>query len=69
MTAKVPSDGRERNQRRRCASFSAWVLPVSSLWSSTPAGIITVDTRADSQISGNWYHSPAANDPHGITWE
>jgi hypothetical protein len=35
----------------------------------TPAAIITSVTSDDSQISGNWYHSPAANVPNGMTCE
>ena len=63
------SAGRVRKPRTRCASFSACVRPVSSRYSRTPAGIMTTVTSADSQRSGNWYHSPAHNDPNGMTCE
>ena len=56
MTVKVAdAAGRRkgRNVRMLCASFSAWVRPVSSRYSRTPAGIITQQTRVDSHKRGN----------------
>ena len=54
ITTNMPSAGRPAKMRARWASFSATVRPVSSRYSSTPAGIITKVTSSDSQISGNW---------------
>jgi hypothetical protein len=42
---------------------------VSSRYTSTPAGIITVVTSDDSQSNGNWEYSPVKIDPNGMTCE
>src|SRR6202008_3617532 len=69
ITTNIPRAGRLGKIRARRANFSATVRPVSSRYSSTPAGIITNVTITVSQMNGNWYGSPVKAEPNGMTCE